>query len=182
MSKDINVTDGTVLETLNNKVDLDGGNYIGSPLEEYIYEQCGANTDLSNLSEVGQAKFDEKANKTEISTELAKKLDTSKVNAYLTETYSSGTSWYRIWSNGWCEQGGRTSSSAGSTARTVTLLHKYTNANYSLMLTGMTGGSSGNPHFNVFQCTSITATNFTALAECSESLVLGWRAAGWKAS
>ena len=41
MSKDINVTDGTVLETLNNKVDLDGGNYIGSPLEEYIHEHCG---------------------------------------------------------------------------------------------------------------------------------------------
>lgn len=36
MSKDINVTDGTVLETLNNKVDLDGGNYPGSGLEEYI--------------------------------------------------------------------------------------------------------------------------------------------------
>ena len=41
MSKDINVTDGTVLETLNNKVDLDGGNYKGSPLEEYIHEHCG---------------------------------------------------------------------------------------------------------------------------------------------
>lgn len=36
MRKDINVTDGTVLETLNNKVDIDGGNYPGSGLEEYI--------------------------------------------------------------------------------------------------------------------------------------------------
>ena len=36
MSKDINVTDGTVLETLNNKIDCDGGNYPGSGLEEYI--------------------------------------------------------------------------------------------------------------------------------------------------
>lgn len=41
MSKDINVTDGTVLETLNNKVDIDGGNYPGSGLEEYIHEHCG---------------------------------------------------------------------------------------------------------------------------------------------
>ena len=41
MSEDINVTDGTVLEALNNKVDLDGGNYIGSPLEEYIHKHCG---------------------------------------------------------------------------------------------------------------------------------------------
>ncbi len=41
MSEDINVTDGTVLECLNNKVDLDGGNYVGSPLEQYIHEHCG---------------------------------------------------------------------------------------------------------------------------------------------
>ena len=41
MSEDINVTDGTVLEALNNKVDLDGGNYKGSPLEEYIHKHCG---------------------------------------------------------------------------------------------------------------------------------------------
>jgi len=40
MSEDINVTDGTVLECLNNKVDLDGGNYVGSPLETYIHEHC----------------------------------------------------------------------------------------------------------------------------------------------
>ena len=36
MSEDIKVTDGTVLETLNGKVDLDGGNYIGSGLETII--------------------------------------------------------------------------------------------------------------------------------------------------
>ena len=36
MSEDINVTDGTILEALNNKVDLDGGNYLGSGLEEII--------------------------------------------------------------------------------------------------------------------------------------------------
>lgn len=41
MSEDIKVTDGTVLEALNGKVDLDGGNYIGSPLEEYIHKHCG---------------------------------------------------------------------------------------------------------------------------------------------
>ena len=38
MSEDIKVTDGTVLEALNNKVDLDGGNYPNSGLEEKIAE------------------------------------------------------------------------------------------------------------------------------------------------
>lgn len=41
MSEDINVTDGVVLEVLNGKVDLDGGNYKGSELEAYIHEHCG---------------------------------------------------------------------------------------------------------------------------------------------
>ena len=36
MSKHINVTDGSVLESLNNKVDLDGGNYPGSGLSRMI--------------------------------------------------------------------------------------------------------------------------------------------------
>jgi hypothetical protein len=42
MSNDIKVTDGTVLEVLNNKIDLDGGNYKGSELEAYIHEHCTA--------------------------------------------------------------------------------------------------------------------------------------------
>ena len=46
MSEDINVTDGTVLEALNNKVDLDGGNYAGSPLEEYIHKHCSGGLNM----------------------------------------------------------------------------------------------------------------------------------------
>ena len=40
MSEDIKVTDGTLLEVLNNKVDIDGGNYKGSGLEEYVHNHC----------------------------------------------------------------------------------------------------------------------------------------------
>ena len=54
MSEDINVTDGTVLETLNNKVDLDGGNYVGIPLEDYVHKHC-LNEKITNcLLEVPQ--------------------------------------------------------------------------------------------------------------------------------
>lgn len=49
MSEDIKVTDGTVLEALNNKVDLDGGNYAGSPLEQYIHEHCGGSFDIGDI-------------------------------------------------------------------------------------------------------------------------------------
>ena len=38
------------------------------------------------------------------------KLDGSNAEfIYVTEAYQNGTSWYRIWSDGWCEQGGKSS-------------------------------------------------------------------------
>lgn len=54
MSEDIKVTDGTVLEALNNKVDLDGGNYKGSLLEEYIHNHCISEKITNCLLEVPQ--------------------------------------------------------------------------------------------------------------------------------
>ena len=54
MSEDINVTDGTVLEALNNKVDLDGGNYVGSGLEDVV-EQTHWSKKITNcLTEIPQ--------------------------------------------------------------------------------------------------------------------------------
>lgn len=54
MSEDINVTDGTVLEALNNKVDLDGGNYIGSGLEDVVEETHWSKKITNCLLEVPQ--------------------------------------------------------------------------------------------------------------------------------
>lgn len=41
MSDDIKVTDGTILEALNGKVDLDGGNFAGSGLEAIVKKNGG---------------------------------------------------------------------------------------------------------------------------------------------
>ena len=54
MSEDINVTDGTVLEALNNKVDLDGGNYKGSPLEDYIHKHSMSDKITNCITEIPQ--------------------------------------------------------------------------------------------------------------------------------
>lgn len=44
---------------------------------------------------------------------------------YVIETYSDGTDWYRVWSDGWCEQGGKlvinTSNVGGGTYNTASL-------------------------------------------------------------
>lgn len=64
---------------------------------------------------------------------LSNKIDTSSLTEVkcVVTTYSNGTSWYRIWSDGWCEQGGRVTN-AGSSG-TVTMLQSYASLNYTLV-------------------------------------------------
>lgn len=50
----------------------------------------------------------------------------------IVETYVNGTSWYRVYSDGWCEQGGLVSFSSGST-QTINLLKQYVNKSYTIL-------------------------------------------------
>jgi hypothetical protein len=59
---------------------------------------------------------------------------------YIVETYVNGTSWYRVYSDGWCEQGGF---SAGDNWRTVTFLKPFTDTQYSIQLTCCANGRDG---------------------------------------
>ena len=56
---------------------------------------------------------------------------------HITETYVNGTSWYRVYSDRWCEQGGIINSVPGDsyTSATISLLKSYKNTNYSVLLT-----------------------------------------------
>ena len=46
------------------------------------------------------------------------------------ETYQNGTSWYRVYSDGWCEQGGLRGAGATGSVETITLLKQYKDTNY----------------------------------------------------
>lgn len=48
---------------------------------------------------------------------------------YVVETYSNGTDWCRIWSDGWCEQGGNFIASS----ITITFLRPFINTNYTFI-------------------------------------------------
>lgn len=64
---------------------------------------------------------------------LPTKLDASKVKAYIVETYQNGNSWYRLWSDNWCEQGGLQSYQGPPYGlQTVTLLKPYIDTNYTV--------------------------------------------------
>ena len=49
---------------------------------------------------------------------LSSYIKTSTLKSYVTETWQSGTSWYRKYSDGWIEQGGVVSASANSAVTT----------------------------------------------------------------
>ena len=71
------------------------------------------------------------------------------------ETYQNGTSWYRVWSDGWCEQGGYSTSSNV----TITLLKTYANTNYTITL-GKAFNNETNTRFPNIVSTTKTTTQF----------------------
>ena len=58
------------------------------------------------------------------------------------ETYVNGTSWYRIYADGWCEQGGRIAASS-STSQTNILLKTMIDTNYNINITAESSNWTG---------------------------------------
>lgn len=134
-------------------------------------ELIGANTNLSNLTATGEAKFDAKVN-----------LDGSNATfPHITETYSSGTDWYRVWSDGWCEQGGRVYNNA-EISNTINLLKPYIDTNYTVLINH---GVSGAYYINIYGAHTdepydFTATSFKACTYPAAGLNnIQWRACGY---
>lgn len=105
------------------------------------------------------------------------------------ETYVNGTSWYRVYSDGYCEQGGRASwgSNVTDIARLqVSLLKPYKDTNYSLMemplRTDMNGASNGlcAAFVGVFD---LQKTTFCLRAYCGNTNerinIIQWQACGY---
>ena len=83
------------------------------------------------------------------------------------ETYSSGSSWYRVYSDKWCEQGGTTESTS------ITYLKEFADTNYNLQLTPHYN-SNTYPYWSDFGHT-LTTTGFTRRLTYSSD----WRAYGY---
>lgn len=56
-------------------------------------------------------------------------VDKNSLTAYVIDTYHSGTDWYRVWSDGWCEQGGSITTSNG----TIIFLKEFIDTNYTFI-------------------------------------------------
>ena len=87
---------------------------------------------------------------------------------YVTETYQNGTSWYRKYSDGWIEQGGRFICSSTGNA-TITLIKAMSNSNYNVTISK--GDPTGENFFNNlltgrhFQASNYKTTSFQTFLE-----------------
>lgn len=90
-------------------------------------------------------------------------------NAYVTATWKSGNNWYRKWSNGFIEQGGKVSSSSQKT--TISFHTSFSSAPcVNATAIGELNNYNDNPCVN-----GVTTTKFVAYAQSAASPYLqGW--------
>lgn len=95
------------------------------------------------------------------------------------ETYSDDEgNWYRVYPDGWCEQGGELTSVAADTSTSVNLLKPYANTNYSVLITA-TGGKRSTTQFTNGQTVySRTTTGFVMWTNDYDFGRI-WRACGY---
>ena len=92
------------------------------------------------------------------------------------ETYKNGASWYRIWSDGWCEQGGKGTIVSG--VYTVTFLKPFVDTNYTaLSITA----SSGDDFYweNPNNIINKTVSSMKIRVYNNTSLPSDWQASGY---
>lgn len=98
---------------------------------------------------------------------------------FLVESYTSGTSWYRVYSDGWCEQGGMTNVSVSG--QTVNLLKTMADTNYavSVTLSYLGNFSSAGGNEPAHSCAAVSTTQIRISQESTASKNSYWRVSGY---
>ena len=91
------------------------------------------------------------------------------------ETYINETSWYRVYSDGWCEQGGYATTVASGAS--IYLLRSFSDANYTIHIIQNTGG--GTPVYS--SPANLGTSSFHVYTYGGGSANLWWMACGYLA-
>lgn len=116
-----------------------------------------------------------------IATDLNGKMDKDGNNSTCSvcvETYVNGASWYRVYSDRWCEQGGEVTVAVGGATTSVTFLKPFTN-NYTLTYAPFTDSGYNAGEAN-FRCLT-TSTNKICIFynNSGTTAVYKWQASGY---
>ena len=96
--------------------------------------------------------------------------------AVIIKNYVNGGSWYRIWSDGWCEQGGLTSVTGSGT--TISFTKTFINTNFNFVATAISGDGT----WTGVYIYSKTASNIQLRLNSSNyTKTCSWKASGYLA-
>ena len=96
---------------------------------------------------------------------------------YIIDSYINGTSWYRVWSDRWCEQGGIKTDVGSNATYSVTFLKAFANTNYTLNFSEEREGAT-NDEYGMIQ--TRTTTGFTGYqSNGSSGWSILWHACGY---
>ena len=88
------------------------------------------------------------------------KTDLVETPAILVETYRNGDKWYRLWSDGWCEQGGTQTSITQDSTTSITLIKPYNNSSYNVITQTLASGSNNNGNNNSGEIYTKSSSSF----------------------
>lgn len=135
-----------------------------------------ADTDLSNLSNGLANTLCTTAATTTSSASSARP-------AVVVRNYRSGENWFRVWSDGWIEQGGaQTNTTGGSTSYGVSLLYPFATTDYTVMrapLWGASWASAGSDGYTVGILSKATTYFVCATHASSYVTKIMWYACGY---
>lgn len=98
--------------------------------------------------------------------------------AYVVTNYKSGNNWYRVWSDGWIEQGGYLAAGADSTA---SFLKAFTTTNYNVQVTGIDANQGYSGYIFIVNSRTKTNMHIQTLASGSTAAYVpkNWYACGY---
>ena len=114
-----------------------------------------------------------------IATDLNNKMDRDGLNSLASicvESYQSGYSWYRVYSDGWCEQGGAVPYESGVNAVAIQFMKPYVDIPNLQISAVTTNGAYVNAVINAW---GITNTGFTKQYHTVVGNGWSWRACGY---
>ena len=108
--------------------------------------KSGIISDLSNITTsldgywyiviATTTKTDVEVDLDQVATDLNSKVNVGDLTQchVVVETYQNGTSWYRVYDDGWCEQGGDYTLSSNNGSISISFLKPFNNTNYSILV------------------------------------------------
>lgn len=95
---------------------------------------------------------------------------------YIVETYHNSTEWYRVWSDGWCEQGGFVEGT-NNNKKVIAFLKQFVDTNYTVVFGSQyTSTATATP---LVETSTKATTGFTMISSNTTTFSSYWEAKGY---